>query len=65
MSVFTVADPGFPGGGCQTSGDFMRGELQLQKVLLFQFFAENYMKMTRFGPPRGARPWRPLDPPML
>ena len=23
------------------------------------------MKMKKFGPRRGARPWRPMDPPML
>ena len=53
----TVADPGFsPGGGAPTP----------KNAIIFQFFAENCMKMKEFGPPGGgARPWRPpLDPPM-
>ena len=52
-----VADPGFsPGGGAPTP----------KSAIIFQFFAENCMKMKEFGPPGGgARPWRPpLDPPM-
>ena len=40
---------------------FPRGVRQLPKMLLFlNFFAENCMKMKEFGPPWGARPWRPL-----
>ena len=38
-----------------------------KNAIIFQFFAENSMKMKEFGPPGGggARPWRPpLDPPM-
>ena len=33
-------------------------------LLFCKFFAENCMKMKRFGP-GGAHPWRPLDPPMM
>ena len=29
-------------------------------AIIFQIFAENYMKMKEFGTPGGARPWRPL-----
>ena len=38
-----------------------------KSAIIFQFFAENCMKMKEFGPPGGgARPWRPpLDPPMI
>ena len=54
-----LADPGFSrgGGGAPTP----------KSAIIFQFFAENCMKMKEFGPPRGgARPWRPpLDPPVL
>ena len=47
----------FPGGGPPTP----------KSAIIFQFFAENCMKMKEFGPPGwGARPWRPpLDPPMI
>ena len=46
----------FPQGGAPTP----------KSAIIFQFFAENCMKMKEFGPPGGgARPWRPpLDPPM-
>ena len=37
-----------------------------KNAIIFQFFAENCMKMKEFEPPGGARPWRPpLDPPMV
>ena len=51
-----MADPGFSPGGAPTP----------KSAIIFQFFAENCMKMKEFGPPGGgARPWRPpLDPPM-
>ena len=40
----------FPQGGAPT----------LKIDIIFQFFAENCMKMKEFGPPGGgARPWRP------
>ena len=47
----------FPQGGAPTP----------KNAIIFQFFAENCMKMKEFGPPGGgARPWRPpLDPPMV
>ena len=47
----------FPQGGAPTP----------KSAIIFQFFAENCMKMKEFGPPGGgARPWRPpLDPPMI
>ena len=46
----------FPQGGAPTP----------KSAIIFQFFAENCMKMKEFGPPGGgARPWRPpLDLPM-
>ena len=47
--------------------DFSQGGAPTPKsAIIFQFFAENCMKMKEFGPPGGgARPWRPpLDPPM-
>ena len=51
----SVADPGFSPGGAPTP----------KSAIIFQFFAENCMKMKEFGPPGGGRPWRPpLDPPM-
>ena len=34
-------------------------------LLFCNFFAKNCMKMKKFGPGGGARPWYPLDPPML
>ena len=35
-------------------------------VLFCNFFAENLMKMTEFGPRGDAHPWcPPLDPPIL
>ena len=42
----------FPGGGAPTP----------KSAIIFQFFAENCMKMKEFGPPGGARvpgapPW--------
>ena len=48
----TVADPGFSPGGAPTP----------KSAIIFQFFAENCMKMKEFGPPGGARipgapPW--------
>ena len=55
-TCLSVADPGFSPGGAPTP----------KSAIIFQFFAENCMKMKEFGPPGGdARPWRPpLDPPM-
>ena len=52
----SVADPGFsPGGGAPTP----------KSAIIFQFFAENCMKMKEFGPPGGrASLAPPLDPPM-
>ena len=49
----SVADPGFsPGGG---------GAPTPKSAIIFQFFAENCMKMKEFGPPGGARvPGAPL-----
>ena len=57
LNDFAVADPGFSPGGAPTP----------KSAIIFQFFAENCMKMKEFGPPGGgARPWRPpLDPPMF
>ena len=48
----SVADPGFSPGGVPTP----------KSAVIFQFFAENCMKMKEFGPPGGARvpgapPW--------
>ena len=47
----------FPQGGAPTP----------KSAIIFQFFAENCMKMKEFGPQGGgARPWHPpLDPPMV
>ena len=46
-----VADPGFSPGGVPTP----------KNAIIFQFFAENCMKMKEFGPPGGARiPGTPL-----
>ena len=40
-----MADPGFsPGGGAPTP----------KNAIIFQFFAENCMKMKEFGPPGGG-----------
>ena len=53
-----MADPGFsPGGGAPTP----------KSAIIFQFFAENCMKMKEFGPPGGGRASLapPLDPPMI
>ena len=54
MILSPVADPGFsPGGGAPTP----------KSAIIFQFFAENCMKMKEFGPPGGgarvpgAPPW--------
>ena len=48
-----VADPGFsPGGGAPTP----------KSAIIFQFFAENCMKMKEFGPPGGGR--ASLAPPL-
>ena len=55
---FTVADPGFPrGGGASSPGR------RQHKIL--PNFPENCMKLKEFGPPGGARPSRPLDPPLF
>ena len=36
-----------------------------KSAIIFQFFAENCMKMKEFGPPGGRVPGAPpLDPPM-
>ena len=50
--IYTVADPGFSPGGAPTP----------KSAIIFQFFAENCMKMKEFGPRGGARvpgapPW--------
>ena len=47
-----MADPGFSPGGAPTP----------KSAIIFQFLAENCMKMKEFGPPGGARvpgapPW--------
>ena len=39
----SVADPGFSPGGAPTP----------KSAIIFQFFAENCMKMKEFGPPGG------------
>ena len=51
-----MADPGFSPGGAPTP----------KSAIIFQFFAENCMKMKEFGPPGGGRASLapPLDPPM-
>ena len=47
----SVADPGFSPGGAPTP----------KSAIIFQFFAENCMKMKEFGPPGGTRvPGAPL-----
>ena len=44
-AMSAVADPGFsPGGGAPTP----------KSAIIFQFFAENCMKMKEFGPPGGG-----------
>ena len=56
------------GGNQWRIQDFPQGGAPTPKsAIIFQFFAENCMKMKEFGPPGGgARPWRPpLDPPMV
>ena len=58
FETFAVADLGFsPGGGAPTP----------KSAIIFQFFAENCMKMKEFGPRGGGArvPGAPLDPPML
>ena len=46
-----MADPGFSRGGAPTP----------KNAIIFQFFAENCMKMKEFGPPGGAHvPGAPL-----
>ena len=45
-----------PSGGSRI---FPRGAPTPKSAIIFQFFAENCMKMKEFGPPGGARPWRP------
>ena len=61
LRLFIVLSSGgsriFPRGGAPTP----------KSAIIFQFFAENCMKMKEFEPPGGgARPWRPpLDLPML
>ena len=47
-----VADPGFSPGGAPTP----------KSTIIFQFFAENCMKMKEFGPPGGGR--ASLAPPL-
>ena len=40
--------------------DFPKGGAPTPKsAIIFNFFAENCMKMKEFGPPGGARPWHP------
>ena len=48
----SVADPGFSPGGAPTP----------KSAIIFQFFAENCMKMKEFGPPGGGR--ASLAPPL-
>ena len=47
--------------------DFPQGGAPTPKIaIIFQFFAENCMKMKEFGPPGGrASLAPPLDPPMM
>ena len=56
---YAVADPGFSPGGAPTP----------KNAIIFQFFAENCMKMKEFGPPGGGGARvpgaPPLDPPMI
>ena len=47
--IDAVADPGFSPGGAPNP----------KIAIIFQIFAENCMKMKKFGPPWGARPWSP------
>ena len=59
LQIYTQTSGGsriFPRGGAPTP----------KSAIIFQFFAENCMKMKEFGPPGGARvPGAPpLDPPM-
>ena len=44
LLTYTVADPGFSPGGAPTP----------KNAIIFQFFAENCMKMKEFGPPGGG-----------
>ena len=40
--------------------DFPQGGAPTPKItIILQIFAKNCMKMKEFGPPGGARPWRP------
>ena len=50
----TVADPGFSPGGAPTP----------KSTIVFQFFAENCMKMKEFGPGGRASLAPSFDPPM-
>ena len=43
FEILAVADPGFSPGGAPTP----------KSAIIFQFFAENCMKMKEFGPPGG------------
>ena len=52
LSLKAVADPGFSPGGAPTP----------KSAIIFQFFAENCMKMKEFGPPGGPRV--PAPPPV-
>ena len=52
LDPYPVADPGFSPGGAPTP----------KSAIIFQFFAENCMKMKEFGPPGGGR--ASLAPPL-
>ena len=61
LDELPVADLGFSRGGCANP----KGGRQPTICLIFP---ENYMKMKKFWPRGGARPWRPpppLDPPLV
>ena len=46
--------------------DFPQGDAPTPKIaIIFQIFAENYMKMKEFGPPGGTSLVPPLDLPMV
>ena len=66
-----VLERRFPVPGTMTAGlsggsrIFPGGAPTPKSAIIFQFFAENCMKMKEFGPPGGRVPGSPpLDPPM-
>ena len=63
----SLAPPLGSANGSGGSRIFPGGAPTPKSAIIFQFFAENCMKMKEFGPPGGgARPWcPPLDPPMV